>query len=146
MNILLKILRGFAVFALVIYALQASFANRGFALSLSSPNTGVIEFVSDWEIRIQRVINVLPENVTVIGYLADWDLPGDTSNPVDQDNEYMLTQYALAPINVVPGIEQEWILGNFTTPNFQVWLDQTLTDYELVEFGYGIYLIRRTMP
>lgn len=103
-----------------------------------------IDSVSKWEQRIQPVLKHLPDDVNVIGYIADWDLPGVEYNVIDQENEYTFTQYALAPRAVQPGLEHEWILGNFTNKDFRTWLDQNLSSYEIIEIGFGIYLIHRT--
>ena len=103
-----------------------------------------IDTVSKWEERIQPVLKHLPDDVSVIGYIADWDLPNMEYNLIDQENEYTFTQYALAPRAVQPGLEHEWIIGNFTNKDFRAWLDQNLSSYEITEFGFGIYLIHRT--
>jgi hypothetical protein len=146
MDIKFRLFRFLAIFALVIYGLNVSFGNWATALNLSRSNSTVNDSVTDWEKRMKRVKSRLPENVAVVGYVADWDLPGVETNPVDQDTEYVLSQYALAPIKVVPGLEAEWILGNFVTPDFRTWLDQSLSAYEMTEIGYGIYLVHRISP
>jgi hypothetical protein len=63
---------------------------------------------------------------------------------VDQETEYTLTQYALTPRMVQPGLAHEWIIGNFTSPDFRDWLDKNLASYEIIEIGFGIYLIHNT--
>lgn len=146
MDIKLRLFRLLVIFALVIYGLNVSFGNWATARNLSHSNLAVNDSVTDWEKRMKRVKSRLPENVTVVGYVADWDLPGVETNPVDQDTEYVLSQYALAPIKVIPGLEAEWILGNFVTPDFRTWLDQSLPAYEVTEIGYGIYLVHRINP
>lgn len=100
--------------------------------------------VSKWETRLQPVLERLPDHIDVLGYVADWDLPDAEYNPVDQETEYTLTQYALAPRALQPGLEQEWIIGNFTKSGFQDWLDEQLPSYEITEMGFGLYLIHRT--
>jgi hypothetical protein len=105
-----------------------------------------IDTVSKWEERIKPVWKHLPDDVNVIGYIADWDLPDTEYNVIDQENEYTFTQYALAPRAVQPGLEHKWIIGNFTNKDFRVWLDQNLSSYEIIELGFGIYLIHRTSP
>ena len=146
MNIRFKLFRFLAIAGLAIYGLYVSLENRTTALTLSNSHSTITDSVTDWEKRMNRVKNRLPDNITVIGYVADWNLPGAETNPVDQDTEYVLSQYALAPIKVVPGLEAEWILGNFVTPDFRTWLDQSLPAYEVTEIGYGIYLIHRMNP
>ena len=90
------------------------------------------------------MLDHIPSDVTLIGYAADWDLPDVEFNVIDQENEYTFTQYALAPRMVQPGLDHEWIIGNFTNKDFRTWLDQNLSSYEIIEMGFGIYLIHRT--
>jgi hypothetical protein len=146
MNIKFRLFRFLAISGLVVYGLYVSLGNMAIALNLSKPNSTASDSVTDWERRMKRVKNRLPEDVTVVGYVADWNLPGVETNPVDQDTEYVLSQYALAPVKVVPGLEAEWILGNFVTPDFQAWLDQSVPAHEMTKIGYGIYLIHRINP
>jgi hypothetical protein len=100
--------------------------------------------VSQWETRLQPVLKRLPDHIDMLGYVADWDLPDAEYNLVDQETEYTLTQYALAPRALQPGLEPEWIIGNFTRSGFRDWLDEQLPSYEITEMGFGLYLIHRT--
>lgn len=142
----MKVFRWLAVAGLVGYGLFTAYGNWAFTAQLVDSPASTGDFVTRWEERLQRLKEELPAEVTMVGYVADWDLPGVVTDPIDQDTEYVLTQYTLAPIAVVPGLEPEWIIGNFVTPDFQPWLDGELTSYEITAFGYGIYLIQRTTP
>jgi hypothetical protein len=141
-----KILQWFAIIALTVYSLYVGYGNWSNLAGLSDTESVAVDFVTDWEKRMEPVKKEIPAEVTVVGYAADWDLPDVESDLIDQDNEYMLTQYTLAPIMVVPGLEPDWIVGNFTSPGFQNWLDQSMTAYTIKKFGYGIYLIHRMEP
>jgi hypothetical protein len=45
------------------------------------------------------------------------------------------------------GLNYEWVIGNFTNPNFQEFLDERLSSgYELKSMGFGIYLIHVEKP
>jgi hypothetical protein len=105
-----------------------------------------IDSVTKWENRILPILDRVPEDVTQFGYVADWDIPDANYNGIDQDQEYVLTQYVLAPRILQRGLDHEWIVGNFVGTDFKKWLDQNLPSYELKEIGYGIYLIHRTSP
>jgi len=146
MNSWFKFFRWSATIALTSYIFYSSFGLMQSANDLANAGPGAGDFVSGWEERMDKVKKRLPDDVTVIGYVTDADIPGVGANPIDLDNEYMLSQYSLAPIKVVPGLEAEWILGNFTVPGFQTWLDQSLDEYEIRNLGYGIYLIHRRLP
>lgn len=131
---------------LVGLSLFVAYRNTSSAMAAWNPEQPDNNPVDRWEKRIQPVRNHLPEDITLVGYVADWDIPNSEYNPIDQDAEYVLTQYAMAPIMVKPGLEQEWIIGNFLHPGFEAWLDQSLPSYEIKSLGFGIYLIHRTSP
>lgn len=100
--------------------------------------------VSSWETKIARV-KLPPDVGNEIGYVADWDINPDYA-PIDQDEEYVLTQYALAPRIVKRGENYEWLIGNFTLPGANDWLSQHFKDAKIHYYGYGIYLIHRLRP
>ena len=137
-------LRVAAIFILVTFSIFVALRTGVQVRAKRLAESTSIDPVSKWEERIQPVLKHLPDDVSVIGYIADWDLPDTEYNVIDQENEYTFTQYALAPRAVQPGLGHEWIIGNFTNKDFRVWLDQNLSSYEIIELGFGIYLIHRT--
>ena len=137
-------LRVAAIFILVTFSIFVAFRTGVQIRAKWIAERTSIDTVSKWEERIKTVLKHLPDDVNVIGYIADWDLPDTEYNVIDQENEYTFTQYALAPRAVQLGLEHEWIIGNFTNKDFRVWLDQNLASYEIIELGFGIYLIHRT--
>lgn len=143
---LLKLLRQTALVGLVLFSLIVSYHTARTAAFSWDPQQPFDNPVDKWEKRIQRVRSHIPGDVTTLGYVADWDLPGVQYDIIDQDAEYMLTQYALAPLRVIPGLDQEWIIGNFTHAGFEAWLDEQIPSYEIVDLKQGIYLIHRSLP
>ncbi|RPI94596.1 MAG: hypothetical protein EHM40_06090 [Chloroflexi bacterium] len=137
-------LRIIALIGLITFGLFATFKNGMTARARWDQNPVSKDSVSKWEKRVRPALQHVPDDVTVFGYVAEWDLPGSEYNIIDQETEYTLTQYALAPRMVQPGLEHEWIIGNFTKPGFRDWLDKNLPSYEIVEIGFGIFLIHRT--
>jgi hypothetical protein len=133
-----------AIIGLVALGLVVAGNNAIHARSRSEQEGSSIDTVSKWEARIHRVLAHLPSDANEIGYVADWDIPGMEYDLVDQETEYTLTQYALAPRMVQPGLDHEWIIGNFTSIGFRDWLDKNLASYEIIEMGFGIYLIHNT--
>lgn len=136
-------LRIIAMIGLIGFSLFVAINNGMAARSRPQQNPASDDAVSKWEKRIKPVLKRVPDNTEIFGYVADWDLPNAQYNLVDQETEYTLTQYALAPRAVQPGLDHEWIIGNFTKPGFEDWLDQNLPAYEVDEIGFGIYLIHR---
>ena len=132
-------LRIIAMIGLITFSLFVTI-NNGMA-ARGNPSSG--DSVSKWEKRVKPVLDRIPGNTKVLGYVADWDIPNAEYEIIDQETEYTLTQYALAPRAVQPGLDHEWIIGNFTKPGFEDWLNQNLPSYEISELGFGIYLIHR---
>lgn len=139
-------LRITAMIGLMAFAIFTAITNGIHAREQLDKASQSVDPVSKWEKRIQPVLDRVPEHVTAFGYVSDWDIPGAEFDSIDQDQEYVLTQYALAPRTVQPGLEHEWIIGNFVGNDFKTWLDEKLPSYELREIGYGIFLIHRTSP
>jgi hypothetical protein len=96
---------------------------------------------SSMEERISPVLDNLPQNVMMVGYVDASSVPGSETE-FDQE-EFDFLQYSMAPILLQEGLEHPWIIGNFGDEDvlFEPWLDETLGEYEIQHFGYGIYLI-----
>ena len=139
-------LRAIAIISLILYSIFIAATNGLAAHARWNRDSQASDSVSKWEKRVKPVLDHVPSNITELGYVADWDIPDSGYDIIDQDNEYTLTQYALAPRIVQPGLDREWIIGNFTHSGFQDWLDQNLSSYEMIEIGFGIYVIHRTSP
>jgi hypothetical protein len=86
-----------AILGLVAPGLVVAVNNAIHARSIAEQERSSIDTVSKWETRIHRVLAHLPSDTQEIGYVADWDIPGMDYDLVDQETEYTLTQYALAP-------------------------------------------------
>ena len=100
--------------------------------------------VADWEMRFAPVHQHLPFVRGVIGYISDSDIPGASFNAANDEGEYILTQYALAPIVIVRGTDQEWILANLTRDSFDRWLRLHTVSFEIIWQQNGLYLLRRS--
>ena len=139
-------LRATAMISLILYSVFVAATNGLAARARWNRDSQTSDSVSQWEKRVKPVLDHIPSNVTELGYVADWNIPGSGYDLIDQDNEYTLTQYALAPRIVQPGLNHEWMIGNFTDKGFRSWLDQNLSSYKIIEIGFGIYVIHRTSP
>ncbi len=93
--------------------------------------------------RIGKMRSDIPLQRGIVGYVADWDIPGASWGLIDQDAEYTLTQYALAPLIVQRGLNHEWIVGNALNPRFEDWLAENLQHYTVAKYPGGIFLIHR---
>jgi hypothetical protein len=71
------------------------------------------DMVTAWDKRLRKIRSLLPE-YGVIGYAADWDIPGGTFGSSDQEVEFLLAQYTVAPVVLERGTNHSIILGNFS--------------------------------
>ena len=140
----MRILRILAMAGLLAVGLLVAVGNGLTARSRTFQATQSVDTVGKWEKRVEAVLKHIPSDTKVVGYVADWDIPGMNYSLVDQDAEYTLTQYALAPLMIEPGLDHEWVIGNFTGSGFREWLDTQLPSYEIKEIGFGIYVIHKT--
>jgi len=71
------------------------------------------DMVTAWDKRLRKIRPLLPE-YGVVGYLADWDIPGAQYGSSDQEVEFLLAQYTVAPVILERGKKHPVILGNFS--------------------------------
>lgn len=100
-------------------------------------------FIVEWEKRFEPIKENLPFTDGVIGYAADWDIPGLTYDPANTEAEHVLTQYALAPIVVSRNTNHEWILVNMDADNFAIWFALQEGKFEVTKYKYNLYLLHR---
>jgi hypothetical protein len=108
---------------------------------LYKPDPSDADYISTWESRLADLKQELPSTEKTVGYVSNWDMTG-----YDKDVyiEFVLTQYALAPLFVERNLDHEWIIANSNTPGFLDWLSEKLpSSYTINNFGSGIYLLHR---
>lgn len=138
MKILL--LRRLAILALVMLSIFTVLSQLYQDVKRWDPSLHVNNPYSRWDEKMQSVKERLPMTSGVVGYFADWDIPGGDFSFTNQQAEWYLTQYGLSPLLVVRR-KKEWIVGNFSDPSFEQWLDKKIGNYELEYLGSNIYLI-----
>jgi len=102
--------------------------------------------VAAWESRFQPLKERLPFVRGVVGYISDAEVPAAQYDPRDVLGEYILTQYAMAPIVLVKGSDQEWNIGNLSPQAYQVWSRAHQGQFEVFPFKGNLYLFRRLSP
>jgi hypothetical protein len=100
-------------------------------------------FFTEWEKRFEPIKESLPFTHGVIGYAADWDIPGVNYDPANTEAEHVLTQYTLTPIVVSRDTSHEWILVNMDAANFDTWLALQEGEFEVTRYKYNLYLLHR---
>ena len=101
------------------------------------------EPVAEWERRFAPLKKAMPFTRGTVGYVSDSPVTGiDYYNPDDQI-EYTLTQYVMAPIIVRKGADREWVIGNFSKQGYEDWIRANPEPFEVTSLNYGVYLIHR---
>lgn len=100
-------------------------------------------FFERWEEFFEPIKESLPFTHGVIGYAADWDIPGASYDPANSEAEHILSQFTLAPIVVSRGTNHEWILVNMNATEFEHWFALQEGEFIVKKFKLNLYLLRR---
>ena len=55
--------------------------------------------VANWDERLSKLIAPIPFERGLVGYISNEDIPGTAFDADDASGEYILTQYAVAPLD-----------------------------------------------
>ena len=93
--------------------------------------------------RLQLLKAKLPA-AGLIGYLSEQDIPGLGFDPIDQDEEFVMTQSALAPRILVEGAGPSLVIINipYQTPEDMVRITAPFKLTLVEKFDFGLYLYR----
>lgn len=131
------------VIALVLASLSASLQNLISTRDLGSPSE---DPVAAWQRRFIKLKDALPFERGVVGYISDSDVPGIAFNAANDEGEYVLTQYAMAPVIIRRGTDETWNVANLSTPAYAEWSEAHGSQFEITRFGNRIYLLHRQSP
>jgi hypothetical protein len=92
------------------------------------------DMVTAWDRRLRKIRSLLPES-GIVGYVADWDIPGYAYGSSDQEVEFLLAQYSVSPVVLERGVNHKLILGNFSD-------NGDSTKIEKVQTQLGIKLLQ----
>ena len=135
----LNIVRAVFLAAVLLTALGSAAADLADRLKQWHPSGQGEDAVSNWEKRIAPLEADLPKHGK-IGYLSEWDLEGWSGGQSDMDNEYRLTQYALAPRLLVRGHDYAQIVANLSNEADVQRLEEQYGVRLVHTYGFGIYL------
>lgn len=131
--------------AIAILILISAYSSLSFlVVSIQAWNPRLIthDGVYDWDAHLARLRSDLPEEVHRVGYISNADvLP--KYDPADDETEYVLTQYALAPVVVTRGSQAQWIIVNLKPKDYQAWVASQPSNVRVKEYGPGLYLVHR---
>jgi len=128
---------------IILASIYFSFQNLRSAIAIGNLNS---DPVTQWEVRFQPVKKILPFKHGVIGYLANSDIAGISYDASNEEGEYTLTQYALSPIILVRGSDQEWTLANLNGRAFQIWSSSNHGQFRVIALKDDLYLFQRLAP
>ncbi len=99
--------------------------------------------VADWEKRFEPLKERLPFRRGLVGYISNSSIPGAKFDPANDEGEYVLTQYVMAPIIIVKGTGQEWNIANLDRQAFDLWNKSHQGQFEVTALKDGLYLLHR---
>jgi len=102
--------------------------------------------VTQWEVRFQAVKKLLPFKRGVVGYITNSDVPGAKYDPNNEQGEYTLTQYTMAPIILVRGDNEAWTIANLNSKAFQLWSQTNQGKFRVMPLKDDLYLLQRLTP
>ncbi len=137
---LLKWVQRLFLVLLVTIGLYASVRNLISTRDLGSTSD---DPVADWEKRFTPIKQRLPFERGVVGYISDSSIPGVSYDAANDEGEYVLTQYVMAPIVIVKGTDQEWDIANLSRPAFELWSKANAGKFEVTAYKSGLYLLHR---
>jgi hypothetical protein len=135
-----KVLQGIVLIAIAVLGVRTSIGNFKSNIAERSNDAAVI---AAWNDRLSKLVAPIPFERGFVGYLSNEDIPGAGFDSNDAEGEFVLTQYAIAPLILVRGTEQEWNILNLDPENFEKWHQENADKFELVRSGGGMYLVHR---
>jgi hypothetical protein len=132
-------IRKYIVAAFVVFSIY----NMHLALS-GSQNIGDTgsERLNRWEADMQLVRKTLPVERGLIGYISEEELEGVEYAFWDNETEFILTQYALAPLILKKGLAAEWNIVVLRREYLEMWLEANPGEYEIIEVKGQFHLLR----
>ncbi len=129
----------FLVFALAIASLSSTV---NFWYSTRNLDKGS-EAIERWETILAPVKARLPIQRGVIGYVGEWNVPGNEYEDWDQMAEYLLTQYVLAPLVVKQGAVAEWNVAILSPASMQAWQEAHKGEFRIIALKHNVYILRK---
>ena len=138
-----KILQKTILVILVLLGIKTGVQGFISTINMASPDNAV----SNWDERVSTVTEALPFKRGFVGYISDIDIPDIAYDRQNLVGEFTLTQFAIAPIVLIQGSDQqEWNILSLTPQAYEKWSTEKGTDYEVIKFGGKFYLAHKGTP
>jgi hypothetical protein len=135
-----KYLQRIILLIIVILGVKTSVETFILNINSQSKDTAV---VTAWDQRMLKLIEPIPFKRGLVGYISNGDIPGAIFDADNDSGEYILTQYAVSPLILIRGTEQEWNILNLDAETYKKWIRANANDFELVNSGGGMYLVHK---
>jgi len=113
-----------------------------FIKNITSPDHDTA-VVAQWDVRIAKLIAPIPFKHGFVGYISNTDIPDTVFSTENEEGEYILTQYAVAPLILISGTEQEWNILNVDRKALNKWFTANANDFEFVMSSGGMFLVHK---
>lgn len=91
---------------------------------------------------MQLVKETIPVRRGLIGYISEEDIKGIEFAFWDNETEFILTQYALAPLILKKGLAAEWNVVVLQEEYLTMWLEANPGEYEIIKVKSQFYVLR----
>jgi hypothetical protein len=138
-----KILQRIILTAIALLCLKTGVQGFISTINMPSPDTSV----ANWDERVSAVTKSIPFERGFVGYISDIDIPGISYDRQNLVGEFTLTQFAIAPIVLIQGSDQEeWNILSLTPQAYEKWSSANGDNYEVIKFGGKFYLAHKVTP
>ena len=136
------LIKKLAIILLVLVSVYSSVTYLVNNIKAWNPRLITNDGVYDWDTRLADLRADLPPEVEAVGYVSDWDVSPDYNYP-DNETEYVLTQYTMAPVIVTRDAEHAWVIVNLAPKDFETWLATQPTDIKVTRYPLGLFLVHK---
>ncbi len=138
-----KILQKIILALLVLLGIKTGI--QGFISTINMPSPDVS--VANWDERAAALKESIPFERGMVGYISDIDIPGVEYDRQNLVGEFTLTQFAIAPIVLIQGSDdEEWNILSLTPQAYEIWSAENAQNYEVIKFGGKFYLAHKVNP
>ena len=137
-----KYLQRFILIVIAILGVKTSIESFTLSTNRQSNDNDTVD-MGKWERSVSKLIAPIPFKRGVVGYISNQDIPGAAFNKDNDDGEYVLTQYAVAPLILIRGTKQEWNILNLDPETYKMWILANANDFRFIELAGGMYLVQK---
>ena len=134
------------ILVVVLLLINLSVIGQLWISSMNIPDRGA-DTLDRWEAQMILVKKALPIQRGVVGYVSEEDVPDADYAFWDTETEFLLTQYALAPLILKKGSIAEWNVVVLNDKNLATWeslLQKTYPHpYEIIAIKSNIRIFHK---